>query len=292
MGVAKEKASAAGHIGLDVVLRGMKISIGVLLLALVALALSTACSSGGASMTGTTSGFQPCTKDDECASGQACHLALDGYCSPYCTTDSECPMRFVCPSDVRSEPGKCDDESEHGGRGVCDQFKGQYGPKTCASSARDDAVPPEPPRDASAPDAADGATCPTIANTASWVTGTRIFGEEAVQVGGFIPAGTYHLVRIYAYVDGVLPDKGLQITMRLSTLADVDFAFNDSPPASATAGARARYSFTKSGTKLEPTLICGSKILDGTASAYSVLPGGLLVIVPMPGLELQFQKQG
>jgi hypothetical protein len=94
-----------------------------------------ACSSSGDG-DGGISGFESCSSDSDCPSGQGCDTEggsiTDGYCSPLCSDDATCPMGYDCPGAQKNQPGECDEIGEHtGGQGVCDQFDGTSGPNTC-----------------------------------------------------------------------------------------------------------------------------------------------------------------
>jgi hypothetical protein len=111
---------------------GKHLIAGVLLIGVIAACSSSSGGGGG----GAISGFQSCSSDSECPSGQGCDneggSITDGYCTPLCSDDTGCPMGYDCPSGAKDQPGECDEVGAHGsGQGVCDQFDGAEGPNTC-----------------------------------------------------------------------------------------------------------------------------------------------------------------
>jgi hypothetical protein len=95
--------------------------------------LVLACSSSGGGAFG--SNYITCTSDGQCPDNQGCNLDApsgDGYCSPLCRDDADCPPQASCPSLSRDRAPDCQERRK--GQGICEQFEGSYGPHTCASA--------------------------------------------------------------------------------------------------------------------------------------------------------------
>jgi hypothetical protein len=105
-----------------------------------ALALQLACSgstTGGTSGGGTVPGYANCTSDDQCPLDRGCTLDApkgDGYCSPLCDSNAECPGKYSCPSLTQERGGDCDEMGRHRGRGICEMFGSSFGPNTCGAA--------------------------------------------------------------------------------------------------------------------------------------------------------------
>lgn len=118
--------------------------IGMVCSAAACAGLWLACSagSGGVAPGSAVQGFTSCTSDDGCPADQGCQLdtpAGDGYCSPLCTTNADCPRKYNCPDLSQEANGDCDDLGKHkGGKGACEQFDRSKGPKTCTSAVVSD----------------------------------------------------------------------------------------------------------------------------------------------------------
>ncbi len=82
-------------------------------------------SSGGAGLP------TACSTDSQCtAAGNVCHD--DGFCSPPCLEDSDCPAKYTCPGLKAILAPDCDETGEHtGGLGACDLFDGDYNTASC-----------------------------------------------------------------------------------------------------------------------------------------------------------------
>lgn len=106
---------------------GMRASV-----ALIVSFLAVACSSSSG-----IAGLQKCRSDADCKSGEVCDEddPNDSYCTPTCTSDSQCPPQLDCP-DLSPTPPKCYQEQqlETASRGVCDQFHGLRGPNSCKTA--------------------------------------------------------------------------------------------------------------------------------------------------------------
>ena len=95
-------------------------------ISILALLGSLACGSGD-------SRLKSCVEDSECPTGEGCYRGSSwGYCSPLCTVDAQCDDQIACPSD-QSVPDTaiCREAGLHKGQGVCDVYRGAFGPDNC-----------------------------------------------------------------------------------------------------------------------------------------------------------------
>ena len=110
---------------------------GLFLPALVAVFLVTliSCGSDGKNSTPTPESNPPCQADEDCSSNQGClwdTYEEEGYCSPLCSSDGQCPYKIICPSLERDSERECEDIGDYkNNKGVCDLYSDAYSPETC-----------------------------------------------------------------------------------------------------------------------------------------------------------------